>query len=1277
MPLCLTLKKLAIAIPLAMIVVSSALCCWSAPQVVAQSIEADATGSPLQTLRLRFAWGGGQPRQWTGRLTIDGGELQGLILLGREADTPGSIVASDGGIDIYQPAARRLDGFDVTATFPANGIARLELSASNQSEPQVVLLRYEDLLDKPQRIALDDSQNVLLVHRAANDLLRVKTDRESRIFAPGEKFSFSAQLAIYPTPAESDLQLRATLVDAVGNTIAEQLPPIANLASVPLEFAMPDLPGVYRFRLSVMKPAPKSYRVPFLNNDTPQVITERVIEVVVLAKQAATFEPVAEWPVLLDLDPTSSTWAGRLPDWVWLRRLPNMPKGPAGNRAPTIVPFASGRGVQLQSSLDNQQGDWQAYPLPVLSVGTPHVVEVDVPTDKQQQIALRVFEPGADELLVPVGRGSVFYRDEPRHDPSQPNVEQLRYLFWPSTTSATLVVQTVGDRPATYSQIRLRTPKYKPLAAAFLSQAVERNSSRVRTATIDNPFWARDFLSTSVDTPSGIGDYYTATTRLADWLVLAGYDSVALPVYFQGSLLARIDGLPSTPLLCTESLDAGTNDLPSCDALQILLDVCQSRGLKISPILDFNGAIPQLESVRRGDDATVELVDHTGRRWSEHFAAAGVRRRYDPHHPLVQDAIADIVEKTTNRYGAHPAFGGVVISLDGAGSTVPAGAYWGLHQDSIKRFTHAQPLSDEDAKWLASDPLNVLRSEKLRSLWSTWRVQTTTTFYDSIQQRGTNSTDSNTLLLGHRALEDIEFTSRFRPPVGAPANLAGWIAEHGLPKSVYEQCLIERAVPPNFPPTNRFDFVASTIVDSTNRSSESQTTNGQWVGDAIEVAVPTGDNAGLLRFASDATRPVPLVAIGDADNRRLAQAISTHDSPHILVTSPCAATTLPSDFDHWKLWKQLPIDGEVSKRVQQPIWVKAVADQSQTTLVACNNSPWPIEAAITIEVARRTTAIDLANADETPLSFSSGRHIWQVAIGPHQTTALRCDAPGVTIGGIGLKQSPSYRDYLAKRIESLEQHSLNSPSDYHPLDNLSMERTSADGTLAGWTIATSGTATVKIDNSTTSDGSQSALLQSTGGVASLASDYFPNPDTGQLAVTAGVNIEQVADGATLLIIVENQAGTYRQHTELSAERLRSDASLRNWNSYTVGFEDVPFRQSDQLRLRFELRGTAALRIDAVELQPLVFPLGQYDESKQQIVALASIAQLARKRLDEGDVTSCEAILDSYWARYISRHLPKIEPASIASETSPSAAGPEAQPRRAATRLRDYLPSIFR
>jgi hypothetical protein len=204
------------------------------------------------------------------------------------------------------------------------------------------------------------------------------------------------------------------------------------------------------------------------------------------------------------------------------------------------------------------------------------------------------------------------------------------------------------------------------------------------------------------------------------------------------------------------------------------------------------------------------------------------------------------------------------------------------------------------------------------------------------------------------------------------------------------------------------------------------------------------------------------------------------------------------------------------------------------------------------------------------------------------------------------------------------------------------------------------------------------FLDSANGGLSIASDFFANPATGQLAVTAYVRAGKVSPDAQLFMIVETESGRYLQHFLFSGQRLAADAGRQEWNGYTLGLEDVPFDPLQRLRIRFELRGTASLHIDGIEIHKLVFPLQLYEESKQQLVAMASMAQLARKRFAEGEYTACESILESYWARFAVSHLPVIKPDDT-QRTQESQLGmlPDPPTPRVGSRLRGYLPSFWR
>ena len=81
-------------------------------------------------------------------------------------------------------------------------------------------------------------------------------------------------------------------------------------------------------------------------------------------------------------------------------------------------------------------------------------------------------------------------------------------------------------------------------------------------------------------------------------------------------------------------------------------------------------------------------------------------------------------------------------------------------------------------------------------------------------------------------------------------------------------------------------------------------------------------------------------------------------------------------------------------------------------------------------------------------------------------------------------------------------------------------------------------------------------------------------------------------------------------------------------------------------------------IDKLDMQALAFPL-DYElggEARRQRLALVQVLQSAKSALSEGRVTDCQAILDGYWARFLTEHTPlaplKPAPAVAAEQPAP-------------------------
>ncbi len=67
--------------------------------------------------------------------------------------------------------------------------------------------------------------------------------------------------------------------------------------------------------------------------------------------------------------------------------------------------------IEQTSSLYLTEACWlpppgQASPLPIRSVGKPHLLEVSYPSDVSQDLAISIVEPNAAGMVVPIGLDS-------------------------------------------------------------------------------------------------------------------------------------------------------------------------------------------------------------------------------------------------------------------------------------------------------------------------------------------------------------------------------------------------------------------------------------------------------------------------------------------------------------------------------------------------------------------------------------------------------------------------------------------------------------------------------------------------------------------------------------------------------------------------------------------------------------------------------------------------------------------------------------------------------
>ncbi len=183
-----------------------------APGAVVASTSIDSTKSnQINRTRLRFSWGGGSARQWTGEFQLGELSIGETALLGLSPDTPGSIFKSESGIAVEQLSATSYAGFDIEISGSMDSVIQFELFPIDQPElKQLHQISLRDVFQSSVTIPLDEQNNRLSVARAPGDLIPVDLDREHLIFETGQQFQFDLRAnwtALAAGPANCKLSL--------------------------------------------------------------------------------------------------------------------------------------------------------------------------------------------------------------------------------------------------------------------------------------------------------------------------------------------------------------------------------------------------------------------------------------------------------------------------------------------------------------------------------------------------------------------------------------------------------------------------------------------------------------------------------------------------------------------------------------------------------------------------------------------------------------------------------------------------------------------------------------------------------------------------------------------------------------------------------------------------------------------------------------------------------------------------------------------------------------
>jgi hypothetical protein len=1231
--------------------------------------EEPAAAEPIDA-RIRIAWGGGEARAWQGAIRVSAGTLSEVKPLGLETDAPGSLLPlDDAAIRIVGRAPRSYDGCDLRVQAPADAKLIVQLWDERGAALPPREIPLARAIHDFTQFELDEHKNRLFAQRSPGDGLRVSFAQESLVFAPRDTFELEVEPRHLGLASNTNYVLSAALGPArteennwhaereVHSTATGGAPAIA--LAVPL----PEQEGVYDLRLSLLPATllPKRLANPLVRG---KPLATRKVQLVVVSPVRQAVTHTAAWQNVLDFDPANPKWwepVTRLPTWT---RLPttarHIANGPAGTRN-----HLGKNWVELPP------GAWQAYPLPIPTPGTPHLIGVEYPSDLAQTLAISLIEPNAAGFVGPIGVDSGIDVPPPSAG-HKAAARRHRLICWPQTrTPYLLLVNRRDDAPAVFGKIDVQSAS-APLPP--LSIPPPALPGRILAAYYDKPLFTKNFSGTEgIDPVSrrGLDDWLTfsaAAERLLETLEHTGYNALVLTAASDGSAIYPSQHLQPTPRYDSGAFFESGQDPVRKDVLELLFRLCDRRGIVLIPAVQFASPLAELEVIRvaAGPEAVgLEPTGADGLAWRERSGGqSGVY--YNALDERVQQAMTAVVAELAQRYGQHASFGGVGVQLSTEGYALLPDNAASLDDTTFGRF-----LSETESSLPASSdsPLvarwNFIHGPGIQK-WTNWRTARMTALYRRmrdtvIQQRpGAKLYLTTGNLLGGRTPQTL-----LRPELPARNTVAELLPQGGLD---LEQLTDDDIIVPR---PQRVVAASSPALHD-----QEQHWNRQAALDAIFAPAAHGAAQHLLLpasqrlaefdaaspFGADKTRTLLLSQLVPADaaaRERFAMSLARLDATLMidggwLLPLGQEAALAPLV----KVYRRLPAEPfETFSRQAQPqeLVVRSLSKGSKTYFYVVNPNPWPLRAQVQFSGPQPLRM--MAYSDERPATVqpTAGGATWtvdlepfdvvggEVAGGPAKITHWTTVVPPDTVQTLGEQLSD-----IKRRAYELRMHPRPMT-----LANASFEAPQADGAIPGWVHARGDGMTVEIDR-TLGSGSSSALHLVSRGANSavwVRSDVLPTPATGRLEMNARLRIANPEEQPQLRLAIEGKLDGQVYYRRLNVGAREREADLppqplaSEWKTYEMTLANLPLAGLTDLRLGFDLMSEGEVWIDDVQVFDLLLESSEYDELLKGSVT-------ARWQAEHGRLNDCRLFIEDYWPSFLRRNVQAVEPRQLAPVVPP-------------------------
>ncbi|MBC8353624.1 MAG: family 10 glycosylhydrolase [Planctomycetes bacterium] len=1267
----------------------------------------NAIGEELD-LRLRITWGEATPRHWNGLFQLSDGKFSEIRHLGFEANAPTSVVNHGNSLQIWQPSPVVFDGIDARVTASDTATLTIVLQPDRDAkEEETITLMLSDFaanLKHTASASLDDKNNRVFVRRAPGDHLRVESDRESFVFSPSETWSFDVQP--YRLTPNADLRCTVQLVDSrtKDEVWSEQFDvetdANGSLSSKrPFSIALPAFEGPYELVATLRErkfSAPTAVIQSFRDRRfLPPVVCQRKVQLVVIDSRPAPIDQAA-WREVDDVQPGNAKWWER---WSWLPQftLGEDEQGPLDNG---LVSLREHLGQQLT---DIAPGGWQAAPLPIARIGTPHLLEIEYPNDAAQTLAISVLETNAAGMVTPLGLDSgVDVVRSPAQSTS--GIEKHRLIFWPKTKAPWLLLSNRRDgKPATFGKIRvLAGPTHLPPA----SIQPPPSEGRLLSAYYEKPLFPENFSapeSLDESTQQSLGDwntFYTGGVRLVEYLKHVGYNSAIISVARDGATIYPSKMLDSTPRYDSGSLFVSGNDLRQKDVLEMLFRLFDREQLQLIPAFHFATPLPELDALqqRNGSSANgIELLGYDGRSWPERFGInRGQAPYYNPLDDRVQRAVRNVIGEVVERYAHHRSFAGVSLQMGPNTYVQLPGTAWGNDDRTIARFkAETKNAVPGDGQSRFRDRAKFL-SGAGRKPWLDWRAKHLAKFYADIQNDVARvRPDTKLYLATSGLLSSALVQDEMQPRLPLRSDMADTMLQLGLDaKLIQKNVQIVPLRPQRIKPLTA---LADQAVDLQLRNSatvDSLFEGGTFAGslnyhEPLTFALPSFDAVSPFGAAETRTWFASHIPANGAHARsQFIHSLAATDSQLIAE----GGWMLPlgqedSKRDQFAAYRQLPAERFETISPRSPdaeassLVIRKLAVPGRTYFYVINDAPWPATADIDLSLSRGGLIHRFGKGRPEQARVSNSGQVWTLELEPYDLVAGYFTGSSAEIIDWRVRFDRVITAELTTLVQEVKSR-VNELRTREPLKvvaNSGFERSTASGEPSDWIFSRGQGITVDVSDDLPHEGTRSLHMKVTDPkkIAWIRNRQFPAPKTGRMSLLAWVRTKDDAKQPQLRLAIDSGRGYYTFATlgkEIEGNQVNERLG-KNWPAepYLFHCDTLP-TDLNTVSIGFDLVGEGDVWIDDVEVYDLYF----FDTELNELIKNVGTAHF---QLEEGRAIDCERFLDGYWPRFVIEHVPPARVAQLPRSNTPRRSmepipnTPTAPLDEEPSGFRRYLPSV--